>query len=105
MVSIKVKRGDTFVLDGVLSEGGTPTDMTGWTVRSQVRYGVSLLAELQVDYLDRAAGRYRLTALPSVTAQWPVNKLQADVEYTTSSGQVVSTETFEVDCLADVTRA
>ena len=105
MVSIKFKRGDTFVLDGVVSEAGTPIDLTGWIVRAQVRIGAQLLAELDVLYVNRAAGAYRISAVPAVTSAWPVNKLQADVEYTTASGQVVSTETFEVDCQMDVTRA
>lgn len=105
MVSIKFKRGDTFVLDGVVSEAGQVLDITGWTVKSQVRLGAQLLAELQVQYTDRPNGKYRLLADPVVTATWPVNKILADVEYTTAAGQVVSTETFEVDCQMDVTRA
>ncbi len=67
--------------------------------------GAQLLAELDVLYTNRVAGAYRISAAPAVTSAWPVNKLQADVEYTTASGQVVSTETFEVDCQMDVTRA
>lgn len=105
MVSIKFKRGDTFVLDGAVSEAGTPIDLTNWTIRAQVRMGTQLLAELDIVYVDRAAGAYRILAAPAVTSTWPVNKLQADVEYTTATGQVISTETFEVDCQMDVTHA
>ncbi len=105
MVSIRFKRGDSFILEGVVSDGVTPVDLTSWQVKAQIRRDGLFVAELDVTFPSRPTGVYRLSAAPAATAAWPSGKLQADVEYTTASGQVVSTETFEIDCLAGVTRA
>ncbi len=107
MVRIPFKRGDTFLLEGVLSSSGTPQDMTGWTVRAQARAG-TLVIEFDVEYTNRAIGVYRLRkahdAAVNPTTGWPVKVIQCDIEYVSAAGQVMSTETFEIDVLADVTR-
>ena len=99
----KIKRGDTFIVEAALTRDGKPQDLAGWSIRSQVRRGNKLVAELSVEYVDRAAGAYRLLA-PGGTAEWPVDMLRSDIEYTMPSGQIASTETFEFECIEGVTR-
>lgn len=99
----KIKRGDTFIVEAALTQNGEPQDLTGWSIRSQVRRGNKLVAELAVEYADRPTGVYRLSA-PEGTAEWPVDMLRSDIEYTMPSGQIASTETFEFECVEDVTR-
>jgi hypothetical protein len=98
-----LKRGDTFVVEATLSQGGAPQDLSGWSIRSQVRRGSRLVADLAVEYVDRAAGVYRLSA-PEGTTEWPLGTLRSDIEYTMPGGAVASTETFEFECIEDVTR-
>ena len=99
----KIKRGDSFIVEAALTQNGEPQDLTGWSIRSQVRRGNKLVAELAVEYVDRPTGVYRLSA-PEGTAEWPVGTLRSDIEYTMPSGQIASTETFEFECVEDVTR-
>jgi hypothetical protein len=101
--SISVKRGDTFTLDFALTEsdGTTPLDMTGWTVRSQVRRRKTLVADLVFTAIDAAAGTFRLACAD--TTDWPRGELQSDIEYTDLSGRVISTETYTIEVLEDVT--
>ena len=103
-VTIPLKRGDTFLLEATSQQGGTPQDLTGWAIRSQVRNGSNLVAELEVSFTDREAGSYRLACPASATQEWPVKALDCDIEYTSPAGQVVSTDTFKIDVKADVTR-
>ncbi len=101
-MQIPFKRGDTFLLEGTVTQGSTPKDITGWTIRSQVRNGEALVASLEVLYTDRLLGKYQLRA--TTTSNWPARTLLCDIEYTTSSGQIASTETFEIEVAADITR-
>lgn len=103
-VTIPLKRGDTFLLEATAQMDGAPQDLTGWAIRSQVRNGANLVEELDVAHTDRQAGRYRLACPASATQEWPTKPLDCDIEYTSPSGQVVSTETFKIDVKADVTR-
>lgn len=99
---IPFKRGDTFLLEGTVTQNSTPQNITGWSIRSQVRNGEALISDLVVEYVDRTIGKYRLRK--DDTTAWPAKVLTCDIEYTTDSGQVVSTETFEIEVKADVTR-
>lgn len=101
-ITLQFKRGDTFLIEGRVTAGGDPLDLSGGSVRSHVRNGAALVAELAVQWVDRAQGTYRLRA--DDTTRWPVALLTCDIEYLLPSGQKVSTETFEVDCMKDETR-
>lgn len=103
MRRIPFKRGDTFLLRCTLQSEGI-SDWSGWALPSaQVRYRDTLVSTLSAVWLDHAAGVYTLRA--DTTQAWPVGDLQVDVQYTSPEGLVVSTETFLVGCLADVTRS
>lgn len=102
MATLPFKRGDSFILDGAVSENSAAIDITGWSIKAQVRYADQLVEELACTVVSAAAGTYRVASAGTQT--WPVGTLQADVQYTTDSGQIVSTETFLITCSADVTR-
>ena len=103
---IEVKRGDTLSLDCQVFEanGVTPTDITAWTIRSQVRTTAgALLTSLTAAITTAADGEYTLTALPADTATWP-RAARMDIEYTDGGGVVLSTETLALDVVRDITR-
>lgn len=106
MASAKHKRGDTFDRSGVISvsENGAPVaDLTGWTGASQMRNARGLLlAQLTFTWLDASLRLARLTA-PDGTSAWPVGELKMDIELTSPSGFVVSTETATIEIVPDVT--
>lgn len=101
-ITMQFKRGDTFLIESRATSDGIPLDLSSGAVRSQVRNGGALVAELDIEWLDRVKGAYRLRA--NDTTRWPVTVLTCDIEYTFPSGQRVSTETFEIDCVKDETR-
>jgi hypothetical protein len=64
---IAVKQGDSFTLAIRLEQpSGTPMDLTGFAVRSQIRRGAALLAEFHVA-VQPAAGRIVMTLMPDQT--------------------------------------
>jgi len=107
MITVPFKRGDWFVAactyaDKVDESTTTPIDLTGWTVASQVRYKGTLVSALTVTVTDAAAGAFQLEA--QSTQDWPAKELACDIQYTAPSGQVMSTETFAINCVADETQ-
>lgn len=98
---IPFKQGDSFVLEGAVTEANLAKDMTGWSVVSELRSRGALVCTLTFAWVNQTAGTYRLSALPAATRNWPVAVLDIDVQYTSPSGQVTSTVTFQVSCAAD----
>lgn len=112
------KRGDTFQLGCLAKDAdGEPEDLANVTVRAQVRLPgtkfspePTFVAELQVSKANQSThrGEFSLTALPAVTKGWtagpdsnPVLHI-VDIEKSLS-GVVVSSETFAVPVILDVT--
>jgi len=100
---IEHKRGDTYRIDVVLTEsdGSTPIDMTGWTVRSHVRRYKTLISNLNVIYDDRINGEFTLSI--DDTTDWPICKLSSDIEYTDENDDVRSSETYTISVIGDIT--
>jgi len=104
--TIEIKRGDTLALECQVLELDevTPIDITGWTIRSQVRSTAgALLTSLTVAITDAAEGKYTVVASPVDTATWP-RVARMDIEYTDADDTVQSTETLALDVLRDITR-
>jgi len=78
-------------------------DITGWTMVSQVRRAGKLIADLNTTILDAATGKFSIFKLSAETQDWPIQKLDCDVQFTRPTG-VVSSETFEIDVQRDVTQ-
>lgn len=101
---IEFKRGDTFEQEGQLLSDGLPLDITGYTIRSHIRYRNNLVKNLAVSLTDAPLGKYKLSATSSDTALWPVSDLDMDIEFTNLSGKVTSTNTIIVRVIPDITQ-
>lgn len=99
--TVTLKRGDSFVFTNntLLDDAGNPINLTGWSIRSQVRDRESVLIEeliVQVGELD-----YSVSS--SGTTEWPIETLFWDVEYTTPEGIIFSSDTIAVKVTQDIT--
>lgn len=101
--NIQFKRGDTFTLGCQFTTSkGVPVDLTGYTIRSQIRKSSGdLLAELTSEITDYIQGKYVLTN--NTTTSWDIGKHHCDIEYS-KDGTVFSTDTFVVEVIRDETR-
>jgi hypothetical protein len=104
MVAIPFKQGDTFLVEGQCRDAGVAKDLTGWQIHSEVWSQGRLVQVLTVTWVNQAAGTYRLSCTPEATRGWPVGTLETDVQYTSPTGQVTSTDTFSINCKAGLTR-
>ena len=97
------KRGDTYKLDVTFTEsdGTTPIDLTGWTIRSHIRHHKTLIANLDVIYDDRANGEFTLSI--DDTTDWPISDLSSDIEYTDGNDDIKSSETYIISVIGDIT--
>ena len=107
MAVLKHKRGDTFDYSGVASatlDGEAVVDFTDWVGASQIRdIDDAVVASLVFTWLDATAGLMRIKSSGD-TNGWRVGRSKIDVQFTSPAGDVVSTETQELDIVADVTR-
>lgn len=106
MTGITLKRGDTLAVDGVVAQdAGGAVDLTGYTVRSQVRrQSGDLVSALTVTVTNAALGTFTLVAAAAETRGWAPGRHACDVEYASGGGVVSSTESFPFTVLEDVTR-
>ena len=108
MAQVYHKRGDTLSLSAVwLDSNNDPVDLTGYTVESQVR-AVGFVDDLTVTITDATAGEFVLSATATDTSMWPVTSSQSsrsfcDIQFTIA-GIVVSSETFQVVVVEDITQ-
>lgn len=106
-VRLYIKRGDTFTVDLLCSDGaGVAQDLTGYSARSQLRFGDDSPIELTVTIdPDQAANAGLVTlAHGGSTASWPVMTGLLDIELTDPDGRIESSETIEVYIAKDITR-
>lgn len=102
------KRGDTFDRSGpvTVTENGAPLpDLTGWTARCQIRTADGrLIAEPVFTWLDAVAGLCRVH-VPNApgTAAWPIGPALLDIQFTSPGGDVVSTQTADLQIVKDIT--
>lgn len=78
-------------------------DITGWTMVSQARRGQKLIQTMTIVVIDAPTGRFSITADDVDTVNWPIQKLDCDIEFTRPTGKV-SSQTFIIDVKRDVTR-
>ena len=98
MDRVRHKRTDTFRWSG-----STGVDLTGYTLRSQVRDPITraVVAELDVDITDAEAGTF---VLLGDSTSWPVKDLLWDIQVReTSSGHLASTELVTLTVYAGAT--
>ena len=104
-------RGDDFEIPMNLTnpqDNGTPVDITGWTIKSQVRYARKLVADLDITIVDAALGEFTIGKPKIDTATWPAGpkekprRLRCDIQFDRPEGRV-SSQTFFIDCTEDQT--
>lgn len=99
----QIKRGDSFGLTLQVAIAGTVQDLTNWTILSQVRQADGKLVEtLVANIVDGPQGKFNVASLG--TGQWPVGLLDWDIQYTTDAGQIISTDTIQINVVKDVSR-
>ena len=105
MAIITHKRGDTFELTLSLENQGNPVDITNFTIASQIRdQDDQLVQALTVTKTDASNGQFTLTATDTQTDDWPIAKLDVDVEFVEPDTTVSSSETFNIQVIKDITR-
>ena len=106
MTTAKHKRGDTFDRSGALTMtvNGTPvTNLTGWTGTCQISTGYgSVITTLTFAWLDASQSLARVYA-PAGTNSWPVGAAVMDIQLTSPSGVIVSTDTSQIEIVEGVT--
>ena len=102
------KRGSTFDFSGQISvtdAGVAVADLTGWTVTCQLRpQSGGLIADLQFTWLDASQRLCRIRSTTS-TAAWPEGVAEIDIRLVSPSGDVVATDTTQLQIARAVTRA
>lgn len=102
MVTIDHKRGDTLKLYfEAMDDENNRVNLSGYIIRSQARHKGQLLGEATIKVIDELKGEFSAT-FASTTA-WPVARVVQDVQYTSPSGQIESSQTIVINVIEDVT--
>ena len=100
----KHKQGDTFDMSVVATVDDVARDMTSWSGISEIRTPAGVLIEtLTFTWLDAAAGLFRIYSVDDTQA-WPLGNAYWDIQFTTPTGQVISSPTVTVKVIADVSQ-
>jgi hypothetical protein len=100
-------RGDDFNIPMTLTnpeDNGTPVDITGWTIASQVRYSKKLISDLTITITDGPQGQFTVSLPSAETATWPARKLKCDIQFDRPVEGRVSSQTFVIDVSEDQTQ-
>jgi hypothetical protein len=104
MANITHKRGDTLEWIVTLTQNNVAVDITNWTITSQIRKDSdTLVASLTVTKLVSASGQFSLTATAAQTKLWDLGAHLVDIEFIDDTGYVVSSQTFTVQLVKDIT--
>jgi len=100
---IYFKRGDTFRLHCQMLADEVFT-LSGWGIRSKLRRRTQLIDSFIVTVLSNEEKTFVVQeSAPGITQSWPKAELQMDIEYTTPTGMVFSTETIKIQVVEDIT--
>ena len=108
MADIYHKKGDTLSYSCSWKDStGTAINLTGYTIASQVR-ATGFVGNLTVTITDAVNGLFTLSATATQTATWPVtdgasSRVFCDIQFTLGA-VVVSTETFQIIVVQDITQ-
>lgn len=108
-VPLKLYRGDTRIWEDVFTTvAGAPIDLTGYVFLAQIRadteIGSSVMATMDVDIVDPAAGRIRRTLTAAEANKLVVGSATWDLQGTAPDGVVRTYMTGRVRILGDVSR-
>lgn len=85
------------------ADNDNPVDLTGWTIRSQVRYSGELVDELTITIVSAGNGQFNLEKAATDTQAWPTRKLKCDIEFINALGKKVTSQMFFIDVTEDQT--
>ena len=102
MATVTHKQGDTLEWVITLTENESTVDITDWSIRAHIRQNDTLISALVVTLTDSPNGVFVLSATAAQTDTWSAGSHSCDIEFTDSSGEVFSTETFGVSILEDI---
>jgi hypothetical protein len=104
-MAITHKRGDTFEVVVDFTLNGQVQNLTGWQIRAQIRDTQKvLLKELEVVRINDSQGRFSLNCSSEETEDWVPTTYQCDIEFIDPFDFVVSSDTFAVSVIRDITR-
>ena len=89
-LDLEIRRGDTFYKTFTIKQpDGTPVDITGVSIRAQLRKYVNstIVVDLTTNILDASAGRWSLGLTPDETANIDFHYGKYDVEFTFVGGK------------------
>lgn len=102
MSSVTHKQGDTFEWIVTLTDDQLPVDITSWGIRAQIRNNDTLIATLTITKTDPTNGVFTASATAAQTDTWAAGSHRCDIEFTDDNSVVLSTNTFEVNILEDI---
>lgn len=100
-------RGDDFSIPMTLTDpddNGSPVDITGWTITSQVRYSKKLIDDVDITITDAAQGEFTISVDKTNTAIWPARDLKCDIQFDRPVDGRVSSQTFIIRVQEDQTQ-
>lgn len=106
-MAITHKAGDSFDYTGVIKVNAAAQDMTGWTIRAQIRMTNAvrtLMPGLTAVFIDPLNAVANLSATAEATSTWPIGKALLDIQLKDPTGFTVSSDTVTVTIVEDVTR-
>ena len=100
----KHKHGDTLDLSGELTVSGESVeDITLWTAACEVRDAdYNLVEQLSFEWLSSETNMCRIKSQQD-TSSWPIGRLFFDVQFTSTSGDIISTPTVTLIVERDIT--
>ena len=103
MTQVRIKQGETLLLEcAYTTDAGVAINVTGWTIRSQVRdTHNNLLGDLVVDLHTPVTGQFSITY--ANTALWPAGPARMDIAYEDGTGRVIYTDTVSISIERGIT--
>lgn len=102
MSSVSHKQGDHFEWVVTLTDDNLAVDITSWSIRAQIRNNDTLIASLTITKTDPTNGVFTASATAAQTDTWAAGSHRCDIEFTDDNSIVLSTNTFEVIILEDI---
>jgi hypothetical protein len=101
------KRGDTFERTCTYKRGGALFDLTGTTIVVTIETScgtlVDTLSVVLAAQSGATLGQFTISKAYVSTESWPLGRHVADIQYTFPDGKRLSTRTFFVEVVEDVT--
>lgn len=99
MSTLRIPRGDTFLIAGVFMPRGVETPLDGYSVISEMVKGTT---RLPLTYTHTGGANYELTRSGAGLA---LGLWQTDVQFTDGEGNIVSTAVYNIEVTEDISGA